>query len=120
MSTEAIIHLAPTVIMAAVGAMVVLLKWGVRGGSALAEYQELGRKVDALGVRMDKAGVEASRLATAVTGMPERLRGDFLPRAEAKLIIEESQKDRVSLHHEVERLWEAMLRDPRARTRSGE
>jgi len=124
MSTEAIIHLAQTVIMGTVGAIVVLLKWGVRGGSALAGYQDLGRRVTALETRYQEDKVEVkewrrdigqkmSDIGSDVQAMPETLRKTFLT-------IELADRDRRESEHDRTRLWEALQRDPRARTRSGE
>ena len=96
---------------------VALLKWGIRGGTALADYQSLVRRVDAIDKVLATAGEKTSDLASAINGLPERLRKDFLPRPEADLIIQESQQDRRALHHDLERLWEAVRRDPHIRTR---
>lgn len=105
----------------AMGAAVWLL-WSLRGAFVagwnvqkfIRQFEEHKRQsdeeIDGLKLRMDRAGVAMSDLATDVQGLPERLRVEFLPRRESELIQKESEVDRERLWQEVRDLWKVVNR----------
>lgn len=117
MTLETGIHLAQTVIMGAAAAGVGLLKWGYRGGTAYADYQSVKARLDAFETAQKSEataqrewrtsiGGKVSDLTSEIQGMPERLRGIFLPREEARLIVQ--------------RLENGFHREPGSKTRHGD
>lgn len=78
------------------------------GPGALHEkLSEIEQRLKDVERRMDKAGNKLSELASEVQGLPERLRGIFLPLDRAHDLVEESKVDRTRLWAELAKLREA-------------
>ena len=77
-------QITQTIIMALAALLVLSVKVGLKGGSLDVILQRL----DNLDERMNRAGIKMSDLADDVQGLPDRLRKEFLPREEAKLLFD--------------------------------
>ena len=83
------------IVMAIVASIVATLKWGMSGGTVLARLTTLEE-------RMDTAGRELSDLTTDVQGLPERMRGTFMPLDRAADFVRESKDDRLRLQSQID------------------
>ena len=77
-------QIAQTIIMAVAALLVLSVKVGLKGGS----IEVILQRLDQLDGLMNRAGEKMSDLADTVQGLPDRLRKDFLPREEAKLLFD--------------------------------
>lgn len=71
-----------------------------------ADFDALRESIRAIHRRLDDAGEKASDLASAVQGMPERIRRDFITRDEFTIMTENGREDRMRLWQEIARLWD--------------
>lgn len=94
--------------------LVTLLVWGWKGGrwsvrveddrdlkTLRTDLMTLTNRVEA---RFEKAGLEQSRLASKLQGLPDELRREFVTKEVAVARWEESQRDREALWRELSRL----------------
>ena len=96
-------------------------KAGAKGQRALVDQPEqIAYRLLCVEKRLDQSGEHISDLATAVQGLPERLRSVFVTKEVFELYGSESRDDRAGLRRDVSDLRLAVIRDPHARTRHGD
>ena len=93
-----------TCVMAAAAFLAALMYRSFRVGQWAASI-DYGPRVQAIEARMDKAGVELSRLANNIITMPDRLRTEFMPREVQTMQFAKYQDAIDHLREDVEQIW---------------